>query len=62
MFEAKPLTAFCRCSQDRISGLLAQFPREERADMVEADGKIRVTCEYCARVYAVAPDEVGQPQ
>jgi molecular chaperone Hsp33 len=57
-FEPKAMAAFCRCSQDRISGLLAQFPAEERAEMVEADGKIRVTCEYCARVYAVAPDEV----
>jgi len=55
VFDAKPLSAFCRCSVDRIKGILAQFPAAERADMVEADGKIRVTCEYCARVYAVAP-------
>ena len=58
VFDAKPLSAFCRCSVDRIKGILAQFPAEERADMVEADGKIRVTCEYCARVYAVAPDGI----
>jgi molecular chaperone Hsp33 len=58
MFESKPLTAFCRCSQDRIGALLSQFPAEEREEMVEADGKIRVTCEYCARTYAVTPDEV----
>jgi molecular chaperone Hsp33 len=58
VFDAKPLAAFCRCSQDRISGILAQFPAEERAEMVEADGKIRVTCEYCARVYAVAPEGI----
>jgi molecular chaperone Hsp33 len=58
VFDAKPLSAFCRCSVDRIKGILAQFPAEERADMVEADGKIRVTCEYCARVFAVAPDGI----
>jgi len=58
VFDAKPLSAFCRCSVDRIKGILAQFPAAERADMVEADGKIRVTCEYCARVYAVAPDGI----
>ena len=58
LFDAKPLTAFCRCSQDRIGALLSQFPAEERAEMVESDGKIRVTCEYCARIYAVTPDEV----
>jgi molecular chaperone Hsp33 len=60
-FDSKPLEAFCRCSQDRINALLGQFPAEERSEMVEADGRIRVTCEYCARVYAVAPDEIGNP-
>ena len=58
VFDAKPLHAFCRCSQDRIGALLSQFPAEEREEMVEADGKIRVTCEYCARTYAVTPAEV----
>ncbi len=60
LFESKALTAFCRCSHDRIGALLGQFPPEERLDMVEADGKIRVTCEYCARTYALTPDEVAQ--
>jgi len=55
VFEAKPLRAFCRCSQERIEGVLRSFGAEERADMVEADGKIRVTCEYCSRVYDVEP-------
>jgi molecular chaperone Hsp33 len=26
--------------------------------MVEDDGKIRVTCEYCAHVYAVEPADL----
>jgi molecular chaperone Hsp33 len=30
--------------------------------MVEDDGKIRVTCEYCATVYALEPDEVVAEQ
>lgn len=58
LFEPKPLRAFCRCSEDRIMGLLRSFPAEERGDMVEPDGRIRVTCEYCSRVYAVAPETV----
>jgi molecular chaperone Hsp33 len=24
--------------------------------MIEPDGKIHVTCEYCSKVYAVAPE------
>ena len=57
--QARPLKAFCRCSQDRIMTVLQSFSAEERADMVEADGRIRVTCEYCSRVYAIAPGQVG---
>lgn len=58
MFQPKPLKAFCRCSADRILDVLKSFPVEERADMIEDDGVIRVTCEYCSRVYDVAPDSV----
>jgi molecular chaperone Hsp33 len=59
LFKAKPLTAFCRCSQMRIVEVLNSFPAEERAAMVETDGHIHVTCEYCARVYDVAQEQVG---
>jgi molecular chaperone Hsp33 len=59
MFEPKPLRAFCRCSQDRIEGVLNSFPASERAEMVEPDGLIRVTCEYCSRTYAIEPAAVG---
>jgi len=56
VFGAQPLRAFCRCSQDRIEGMLRSFRADERADMIEPDGRIHVTCEYCSKVYAVAPD------
>jgi molecular chaperone Hsp33 len=56
VFGSKPLRAFCRCSQERIETVLKSFDAAEREDMVEDDGKIHVTCEYCSRVYAVAPD------
>ena len=55
VFEPKSLQAFCRCSQDRIETVLKSFGEDERADMVEDDGQIRVTCEYCSRVYAIDP-------
>lgn len=56
VFGSRPLRAFCRCNQDRIETVLRSFDRAEREDMVEDDGKIHVTCEYCSRVYAVAPE------
>jgi molecular chaperone Hsp33 len=56
LIEEKPLRAFCRCSEDRIAGVLGSFTAQEIAEMVEPDGKIHVTCEYCSRVYALAPE------
>ncbi|MCR5874591.1 Hsp33 family molecular chaperone [Phenylobacterium sp. J426] len=55
VFGSKMLRAFCRCSQDRIETVLKSFPAEDREGMVEPDGKIHVTCEYCSKVYAVEP-------
>ncbi|HEY8617263.1 Hsp33 family molecular chaperone [Phenylobacterium sp.] len=60
VFGSQPLRAFCRCSQDRIETVLKSFPSEDREDMVEPDGLIHVTCEYCSRVYAVEPEKLEQ--
>ncbi|MGV3578682.1 Hsp33 family molecular chaperone [Brevundimonas sp.] len=57
--DARALKAQCRCSADRIGTVLASFGPEERADMVEPDGKIHVTCEYCAKVYKLDPEAVA---
>ena len=58
--DPRALHAVCRCSRDRIGTVLSSFSVEERAEMVEEDGKIRVTCEYCATVYELQPEEVGE--
>ena len=57
VFEATPLRAFCRCSGARIASVLASFGNEDQQTMVEPDGRIRVTCEYCSKVYEFTPDE-----
>jgi molecular chaperone Hsp33 len=58
VFEPKVLKAVCRCSLERIIGVLSSFAPEEQADMLEDDGMIRVTCEYCASVYALTPEQL----
>ncbi len=60
MFEAKPLKAFCRCSDDSVRGMLRAFPPEEWDDMIEPDGLIHVTCEYCSRRYDVEPESLKE--
>jgi len=50
--------AKCRCSRERIMRMLRQFPPEDRRDMVGDDGRVRITCEFCSRVYDLDPAEV----
>jgi molecular chaperone Hsp33 len=59
LFPARSLQAFCRCSEERILSVLQSFASDERADMIEPDGRIHVTCEYCSRTYKVEPAAVG---
>jgi molecular chaperone Hsp33 len=56
--DARALKAQCRCSSDRIGAVLASFSEQEKAEMVEPDGKIHVTCEYCGTLYKLEPDAV----
>ena len=60
VFGSKALRAFCRCGQERIETVLKSFPASDREDMVEPDGLIHVTCEYCSRVYAVDPAKLEE--
>lgn len=50
-YERKPLSHACRCSQDKIAGVLEGLPKDEITAMVQDDGKITVTCQFCNRAY-----------
>ena len=58
MFEPRSLRAYCRCSEERVVAMLQAFPEGDIAEMIEPDGAIHVTCEYCSRRYVVAPEAV----
>ncbi len=40
LFAPLNLSGFCRCSGDRVAAMLAAFAPEERAGMIEPDGRI----------------------
>ena len=61
VFDAQPLIEKCRCSQNRITGMLKSFSIGERASMVGDDGVIGVTCEFCSMRYTVLPTDVDLP-
>lgn len=49
----QPITKGCRCSVDHFERVLARFPREDRQDMKDADGVIRIDCAFCSRQFCV---------
>lgn len=57
-FPASEVNAFCQCSRERVSDLLRRFSAERLQDMVQEDGKVAVTCEFCNRVYEFEADDL----
>ncbi|MGZ3297709.1 MAG: Hsp33 family molecular chaperone HslO [Asticcacaulis sp.] len=49
----KGVFRLCRCSQERVEGLVQSFSEDEQRDMLEADGKVHITCEYCSKTFLV---------
>jgi molecular chaperone Hsp33 len=58
VFETHGLHEACRCSGDRIMGMMRRFTRDDRRAMVGDDGRVGVTCEFCSRSYDFDPDEI----
>lgn len=56
---ARSLAAVCRCSKERLVTVMQSFPLEDRAEMVEDDGMIHATCEYCSTIYKIDPQEIA---
>ena len=58
VFEEQSIREACRCSRERIMGMMRNFSAEDRRDMVGEDGRIGITCEFCSRHYDLDPAEV----
>ena len=57
VYETHPVEARCRCSRERIAGILRAFPPDEIDDM-KKDPVTTVTCEFCNTSYDFAPGEL----
>ena len=51
VFDPLVLDANCSCSEERVRAMLAKFSASDRDDMIDQDGKISVTCEFCTKRY-----------
>ncbi len=46
VFDEKKVSFGCRCSREKIQGILDSMPEQDIEDM-KVDGKITVTCQFC---------------
>lgn len=50
VYPARPAVFRCRCSDERVDNVLRLLGQAETRDLLEAQGRVEVTCEYCGRV------------
>lgn len=51
IYPASDLSFFCTCSKTRIGNALHQLGYDELKEMIEEQGKIDITCEFCQQHY-----------
>lgn len=52
MFESSPVFFRCRCSRERVIGMLQSLGADElRSLLAERDGNVEVRCDFCNRAY-----------
>jgi molecular chaperone Hsp33 len=51
LFQGSPVRFECRCSPERVSGVLRSLGETEVRDILREQGSVAVTCEFCQRPY-----------
>ncbi|MHA7833975.1 MAG: Hsp33 family molecular chaperone HslO [Algiphilus sp.] len=51
LHDPQPMTMACSCSQARISRMLLSLGEKEVQEIVEEQGLVTVTCDFCGAVY-----------
>jgi molecular chaperone Hsp33 len=51
LFRGTPVQFECRCNQQRVAGLLRALGQAEVRDVLQEQGSVTVTCEFCHRPY-----------
>jgi molecular chaperone Hsp33 len=57
VFEPLAISKGCRCTPERLTGILASMTNEDRREMV-VDGAITMTCQFCSRDFKFDPDNL----
>ena len=60
LFEPSPVYFRCRCSRERVAGMLQGLGEKETRSVIEERGKVEVHCDFCNRSYVFDAVDVEQ--
>jgi molecular chaperone Hsp33 len=60
LFEGTPVGFACRCGRERVATMLQSLGRAEIDSILEEQGTVTVTCEFCQRPYTFDAVDAGQ--
>jgi molecular chaperone Hsp33 len=60
LFEPAPVFFRCRCSRERVEGMLRSLGEEETRAVLRERGEVEVSCDFCNRAYVFDAVDVEQ--
>jgi molecular chaperone Hsp33 len=60
LFEASPVYFRCRCSRERVAGMLQGLGEGETRSVLTERGEVEVRCDFCNRAYVFDAVDVAQ--
>jgi len=58
LYAGSPVRFECRCTPERVAALLQTLGAEEVRDVLQEQGAVTVTCDFCDRLYRFEPSDV----
>jgi molecular chaperone Hsp33 len=60
LFETMPVRFACRCSRERVAGVIRMVGADEVRHALAGRGEMGVTCEFCGERYVFSRDEAAR--
>ena len=60
LFEPAPVYFRCRCSRERVSGMLQSLGEAETRSVLAERGEVEVRCDFCNRAYVFDAVDIAQ--
>jgi molecular chaperone Hsp33 len=60
LFEPSPVYFRCRCSRERVAGMLQGLGEAETRSILAERGEVEVRCDFCNRAYVFDAVDVGR--